>query len=46
MCKQNAIPVSKALGADDVIPLDNSDIEKELQLHDKYVQYNNYLTVY
>ncbi|XP_012166333.1 reticulon-4-interacting protein 1 homolog, mitochondrial [Bombus terrestris] len=36
MCKQNAIPVSKALGADDVIPLDDSDVEKELQLHDKF----------
>ncbi|XP_071871897.1 NAD(P)H oxidoreductase RTN4IP1, mitochondrial [Bombus fervidus] len=36
MCRQNAIPVSKALGADDVIPLDDSDIEKELQLHDKF----------
>ncbi|CAK9801211.1 Reticulon-4-interacting protein 1 homolog, mitochondrial [Anthophora quadrimaculata] len=36
MCRQNAIPVSKALGADDVIPLNNSDIVKELQLHDKF----------
>lgn len=36
-CRLNAIPISKALGADDVIPLDDSDIEKELKLHDKYV---------
>ncbi|KOC65018.1 Reticulon-4-interacting protein 1, mitochondrial [Habropoda laboriosa] len=36
MCELNAIPVSKALGADDVIPLNDSDIVKELQLHDKF----------
>lgn len=43
MSRPNAIPVSKALGADDVIPLDDSDVEKELQLHDKYVKYKHYL---
>lgn len=36
ICTPNAIPVSKALGADNVISLDNSNIEKELQLHDKF----------
>ncbi|XP_076249817.1 NAD(P)H oxidoreductase RTN4IP1, mitochondrial [Calliopsis andreniformis] len=36
MCRQNAISVSKALGADEVILLNGSNIEKELQLYDKY----------
>ncbi|XP_076762075.1 NAD(P)H oxidoreductase RTN4IP1, mitochondrial [Xylocopa sonorina] len=36
ICTSNAIPVSRALGADNVIPLDGSDIEKELQLHDRF----------
>ncbi|XP_033209573.1 reticulon-4-interacting protein 1, mitochondrial-like [Belonocnema kinseyi] len=35
-CGPHAIPVSRALGADDVIPLSESDIEKELELREKY----------
>lgn len=36
ICRSNAIPVSKALGADEVISLNGSDIKKELDLYDKY----------
>ncbi|XP_003705322.1 NAD(P)H oxidoreductase RTN4IP1, mitochondrial isoform X1 [Megachile rotundata] len=36
ICRPNAIPVSKALGADEVISLNGSDIKKELDLYDKY----------
>jgi len=32
----NAVSVIKALGADDVIIIGESDIDKELQLYDKY----------
>ncbi|XP_015586866.1 reticulon-4-interacting protein 1 homolog, mitochondrial isoform X2 [Cephus cinctus] len=35
-CKPHAIPVTRALGADEVIPFNESNIEKELELHDKY----------
>ncbi|XP_046739788.1 reticulon-4-interacting protein 1, mitochondrial-like isoform X4 [Diprion similis] len=35
-CKQQAIPVAKALGADEVIPFNESNIEKELELQDKF----------
>ncbi|XP_015126589.1 reticulon-4-interacting protein 1 homolog, mitochondrial [Diachasma alloeum] len=36
ICRMNAAKVIRALGADDIIPLDQSDIEKELELHDRY----------
>lgn len=36
-CRYHAIPVTKALGADEIIPLNESNIEKEFQLHDKCV---------
>ncbi|XP_053985942.1 reticulon-4-interacting protein 1, mitochondrial-like [Hylaeus volcanicus] len=36
ICEPKAIPVSKAIGADEVIPLNGSNIEKELELYDKY----------
>ncbi|XP_011262065.1 reticulon-4-interacting protein 1, mitochondrial isoform X1 [Camponotus floridanus] len=35
-CRIDAEPVLKALGADEVIIIGEIDIEKELQLHDKY----------
>ncbi|XP_051168505.1 reticulon-4-interacting protein 1, mitochondrial-like [Leptopilina boulardi] len=35
-CRPHAVPVTRALGADEVIPLGESDIEKELELRDKY----------
>jgi len=35
-CRTNAVSVIKALGADDVIVIGESDIDKELQLCDKY----------
>lgn len=37
ICSPNAIIVSKALGAKSVIPLDGTDIEKELYFYGKYV---------
>ncbi|XP_029175123.1 reticulon-4-interacting protein 1 homolog, mitochondrial-like isoform X2 [Nylanderia fulva] len=36
ICKINAEPIMKALGADEVIIINETDIEKELQLHDKF----------
>lgn len=36
ICRPNGIAMSKALGADDVITLNGSSLEKELQLYDKY----------
>lgn len=36
-CKEHAIPVARALGADEVIPFSVSNVEKELELHDKWV---------
>ncbi|XP_034943214.1 reticulon-4-interacting protein 1, mitochondrial-like [Chelonus insularis] len=36
ICKLEAAKVIKALGADDIIPLNDCDIEKELELYDKY----------
>jgi len=36
-CRTDAVPVMKALGADEVIII-NETVEKELQLHDKYVK--------
>lgn len=35
-CRTDAVPVMKALGADEIIIINETDIEKELQLHDKY----------
>ncbi|XP_012281087.1 reticulon-4-interacting protein 1, mitochondrial [Orussus abietinus] len=35
-CKPHAIPVIRALGADEVIPLNDVNIEKELELYDKF----------
>ncbi|KAK2579490.1 hypothetical protein KPH14_010803 [Odynerus spinipes] len=35
-CRENAVPVMSALGADEIITLNKSDIEKELELHDKF----------
>jgi len=35
-CRTNAVSLIKALGADDVIVIGESDIDKELQLYDKY----------
>ncbi|XP_066591246.1 reticulon-4-interacting protein 1 homolog, mitochondrial-like isoform X2 [Prorops nasuta] len=35
-CRPHAIPIIKALGANDIIPLDESDIEKNLQIHEKF----------
>lgn len=36
VCSENAVPVMSALGADEVISFNKSDIEKELELHDKF----------
>ncbi|XP_076169066.1 NAD(P)H oxidoreductase RTN4IP1, mitochondrial isoform X1 [Ptiloglossa arizonensis] len=36
ICGSNEISISKALGADEIIKLNGSSIEKELQLYDKY----------
>lgn len=35
-CRTDAVPVMKALGADEVIVINEIDVEKELELHDKY----------
>ena len=35
VCRSQAVPVIKALGADEVIILNESDISKELELRDK-----------
>ncbi|KYN06277.1 Reticulon-4-interacting protein 1, mitochondrial [Cyphomyrmex costatus] len=35
-CRTDAMPIMKALGADEVIVINETDVEKELQLHDKY----------
>jgi len=35
-CRTDAVPVMKALGANEVIVINETDVEKELQLHDKY----------
>lgn len=34
--RKNAVPVMRALGADEVLLLDELNIEKELELHEKY----------
>ncbi|XP_033333124.2 NAD(P)H oxidoreductase RTN4IP1, mitochondrial [Megalopta genalis] len=36
ICRPSAISTSKALGADNIIALNGSSLEKELQLYDKY----------
>ncbi|XP_063982853.1 reticulon-4-interacting protein 1 homolog, mitochondrial-like isoform X2 [Diachasmimorpha longicaudata] len=36
MCMRHATKVLRTLGAEDIIPLDGSDIAKELGLHDRY----------
>ncbi|XP_057327031.1 reticulon-4-interacting protein 1 homolog, mitochondrial-like [Microplitis mediator] len=36
ICKLESAKVIKALGADDIIPLNNCDIYKELELHEKF----------
>lgn len=36
-CKQHAIPLVRALGADEVIPFNETNIEKEFELHDRWV---------
>ncbi|XP_012056215.1 PREDICTED: reticulon-4-interacting protein 1, mitochondrial-like [Atta cephalotes] len=35
-CRTDAVPVMKALGANEVIVINETDVEKELQLHDKF----------
>lgn len=46
-CRIDAEPVMKALDADEVIIIGEIDIEKELQLHDKYVKLNTiYIYIY
>jgi len=35
-CRTNAVLVMKALGADEVMTINETDIEKELEMHDKY----------
>lgn len=35
-CRTDAVPVMKALGADEVVVINETDVEKELELHDKY----------
>ena len=35
-CRTDAVPVMKALSADEIIVINETDVEKELQLHDKY----------
>lgn len=47
ICRIGTEPVMKALGADKVIIINEIDIEKELELHDKYVKLNMiYLYIY
>ncbi|XP_043250099.1 reticulon-4-interacting protein 1 homolog, mitochondrial-like [Colletes gigas] len=36
ICKPNAVPRAKALGANEIITLNGSNLEKELLLYDKY----------
>lgn len=35
-CRTDAVPVMRALGADEIIIINETDVEKELELHDKY----------
>ncbi|KYN37296.1 Reticulon-4-interacting protein 1, mitochondrial [Trachymyrmex septentrionalis] len=35
-CRTDAVPVMKALSADEIIVINETDVEKELQLHDKF----------
>lgn len=39
VCKLEAVKVLNALGADDIVTLDECDVDKELELHDVYVNY-------
>lgn len=36
ICRVDAAKVIRALGADDIIPIDECDLEKELELHDRW----------
>ncbi|XP_012269803.2 reticulon-4-interacting protein 1 homolog, mitochondrial-like isoform X2 [Athalia rosae] len=35
-CKEHAIPIARALGADEIIAFNETNMEKELALHDKF----------
>lgn len=45
VCKFEATKVLLALGAHVIIPLDECHVEKELELHDTYVNYHNKITI-
>lgn len=36
----DAVPIMKALGADEIIVINETDVEKDLELHDKYEKFS------